>query len=353
MATKEKSIFHYMTYKQAIACLCFIGGFVDSAGYVMLYELFTASITGNIVAATIPIWRVEPGFSARAIVVLSIGIGAGCVTMYSMKLRFATTMNKWEIGLRLFACELVALIITMIVGLCLNYPQIDSTPVFIQAGLMSFCMGVQSGAAMVLIPNCPPTTAMTGNTVRFYIYGAEALNFWLASHNYVELYPTSSGKPEDYDQKMQKNARELALKFRIFLMSLGPFTVGAIFGVPCAYKMGMACLVIPMLIVSWILYCIWKGLEAQRVEEIANNGEKQPEITRSPMYAPTPTPDGVEKGNANDSPAALSVNNGSTSEEGGSPMNGDAGMSHAGSYQLIDNDDYNGHEVTEEQLRKL
>jgi uncharacterized membrane protein YoaK (UPF0700 family) len=60
---------------------------------------------------------------------------------------------------------------------------------------------------------------------------------------------------------MQKNSRELALKFRIVLASLMPFTVGAVFGVPCAYAMGLACLVFPILIVMWVLYSISKGLE--------------------------------------------------------------------------------------------
>jgi uncharacterized membrane protein YoaK (UPF0700 family) len=356
MATKEKSIFHNMTHKQAIMCLTFIGGFVDSAGYVMLFELFTASITGNIVAATLPIWRIEPGFSARAIVVLSIGLGAGCVTMYSMKLRFATTMNKWEIGLRLFACELVALVLAMIVGLCLNYPAIDSNTVFVQSALMAFSMGVQNGAAMVLIPNCPPTTAMTGNTVRFYIYGAEALNFWLASHNYVELYPAKTGKPDGYDQKMQKNSRELALKFRIFLASLGPFTVGAVFGVPCAYAMGMACLVFPILIVMWVLYCISKGLEAERVEEIAKNGEKEAEVTQSPMYAAVDNVD-AESGNLSGRTGLdhhSNVASGAAGQaEGASEQDSGAGLSHVRSYQLIYDDAYDGEEVTSEQLHKL
>lgn len=277
-----------MTHKQAIMCLTFIGGFVDSAGYVMLYELFTASITGNIIAATIPIYRNEPGFAARALVVMGIGLGAWCVTMYSMKLRFTTSLTKWQIGLRLFLCELAAIIVTMLVGVSLNYPTIDSPTVFVTATLMSFSMGVQNGAAMVLIPNCPPTTAMTGNTVRFFIYGAEAFNFWLAAHHYVDLYPADTGKPADYDAKMQKHARELALKFRIFLSSLGPFTIGAILGVPLAYKMGFACLIFPILVVTWVLYCIREGDRTNREESLTLSkgaGMKQLEMASSPMYA--------------------------------------------------------------------
>jgi amino acid permease len=59
--------------------------------------------------------------------------------------------------------------------------------------------------------------------------------------------------------------------------------VGAVFGVS---SMGMACLAFPILILMWVLYCISKGLEAQRVEKIEEkNGESEPEAKQSPMYA--------------------------------------------------------------------
>jgi hypothetical protein len=45
------------------------------------------------------------------------------------------------------------------------------------------------------------------------------------------------------------------------------WVLGAVFGVR---SMGMACLVFPILILMWVLYCISKDLEAQRVEEIGD-----------------------------------------------------------------------------------
>jgi uncharacterized membrane protein YoaK (UPF0700 family) len=356
MSVEEKSIFHHMTYEQALMCLTFVGGFVDSAGYELLYELFTASITGNIVGATIPLWRIEPGVGPRAVVVMCLGLGAGCVTMYSMKLRFGTTLNKWEVGLRLFACELAALFVSLIVGVSLKYPKLDSNAVFVQAALMAFSMGVQNGAAMVLIPNCPPTTAMTGNTVRFYIYGAEAINFWLAARNYVDLYPTTTGKPEGYDEKMQKLSQELTQKFRIFLLSLASFTVGAVFGIPFASNMGMGCLVVPILIVMWMLYCIWKGLQAQRVEEVARNGGKLPEIALSPMHEAHQTVAVVESVDVvrAETGAAGCRSRSNTARTGaGSERDEDdeGSLSRVGSYQLIEDTYDMG--VREGRMRRL
>ena len=242
-----------MTNHQAIGCLTFVGGFIDAAGYVMLYGLFTASITGNIVAACIPIYFAAVGVWPRFIVWLSIGMGAWMITMLSMKLRFATSLNKWKIGVILFSCEIAALFLAMFVGAALDYPMIDSWQVFISATLVSFSMGVQNGAAMVMIANCPPTTAMTGNTVRLFIYGAEAFNFYLASKSYITLYSEKGGKPADYEKTMMKYSQELASKFQLFCAALGPFVAGSIIGVPLAYNIGFWSFVVPILVVAGVV----------------------------------------------------------------------------------------------------
>lgn len=303
MATnKEQSFFHYMTYKQAISCMAFIGGFTDTVSYILLFKLFTSAITGNIVSATLPIYRSEPGFFPRALVIMSICLGGGCVTLYSMILRFGTKMNKWEIGLRLFSCELASLFTALWVGRNLQYNDIDTFNVFVQGCIMSFTMGIQNASALVLIPNCPPTTAMSGNTLRFAIYGAEAITFWLAANGYVNLYPKEDGKPPDYDEKMQQNAHIMASKFRVFLFSIVPFTLGAITGAPLALSIGMTALVVPIGVLLWLLFNIWMGLRDKNVKDAllaAKNTEKGMELTISPLPASTGL--AVEGGDENES----------------------------------------------------
>ena len=41
--------FKYISNKNAGRVLCFVGGYVDAAGYVLLDTLFVASITGNVI----------------------------------------------------------------------------------------------------------------------------------------------------------------------------------------------------------------------------------------------------------------------------------------------------------------
>ncbi|OYW80733.1 MAG: hypothetical protein B7Z19_02290 [Polynucleobacter sp. 32-46-5] len=264
---KEPPLFHALTNHQAISCLCFVGGFIDAAGYIMLYGLFTSSITGNIITAVVPLYADSPGVLPRFWIWVFIWLGAFTNTMISMKLRFATLYDKWVVGIVLFGMEVIGLFFAVIVGACLHYPRLSSWQVTVTASFTAFAMGLQNGAAMVMIPNCPPTTAMTGNTVRFGIYGAEAFNFYIASRGYVALYPAKAGKPKHYEKTMAKFSAELATKFQLFCSCLGPFFAGALMGVPCANWLDFWSFSIPMLV---IIYVLWNMYKARQLARAAN-----------------------------------------------------------------------------------
>lgn len=236
----------------------------------------------------VPLYEESAGFLPRFWIWVFLGLGAFTATMVSMKLRFATLFNKWEVGLVLFGCEVFGLFLAMIVGACLNYPNIESWEVTIAAAFTSFAMGLQNGAAMVMIPNCPPTTAMTGNTVRFFIYGAEALNFYLASKGYVELYPEKAGKPKHYEETMKKYSQELSLKFQLFCSALGPFCTGAVVGVPLAETMGFWSFFVPMIVIIFLLWTLWMARRNALLADPARYGGERIEehiTTISPMFA--------------------------------------------------------------------
>jgi hypothetical protein len=103
------------------------------------------------------------------------------------------------------------------------------------------------------------TTAMTGNTVRLFVNGADALGYWLASRDFIGLYPPHLGKPAGYDAKMAKSSRELARRFRVFLSTLFPFAGGVALSVPLEHHLGFVSMVLPLLVVLWILFCIHMG----------------------------------------------------------------------------------------------
>lgn len=287
MATppKDYPLFDYITNKEAIMIVCFCGGFMDAIGYVMLHGLFTASITGNIVTAVIPIYKDEKGFLPRFSVWVAIAIGSWVTTSFSMKIRFVTLLNKWQVGIALFGCEVAALLVAMAIGASLEYPDIDSWQTILLGVLMAFSMGVQNGAAMVMIPNCPPTTAMSGNTVRMGIYAAEAFDFYLASQQYIQLYPTKAGKPPDYDAKMRKNSEEMFTKFSGSLSAISSFACGSMIGVPFGYHIGLGGIFFPVLVIGGLMvniYIAGKKANADMVKNGTNVIEM--ETVESPMF---------------------------------------------------------------------
>jgi len=152
---------------------------------------------------------------------------------------------------------------------------------------------------------------MTGNTVRFFIYGAEAFNFYLASKGYVELYPEKAGKPKHYEETMKKYSQELAHKFQLFCWALGPFCTGAVVGVPMAEYMGFWSFFVPMLCVAFLLWSLWMA----RRQEMLLHPEKYINVieehatTVSPMFAM------VEAGQRKNSTASSTNNNHSTHDK--------------------------------------
>lgn len=105
---------------------------------------------------------------------------------------------------------------------------------------------------------------------------------------YIALYPEKAGKPKNYEKTMKKYSEELASKFQLFCGALGPFTVGAVVGVPLAYQIGFWSFFIPMLV---IIYVVWSHYMAYKMAVLANPekfGEQrieEHETTVSPMYA--------------------------------------------------------------------
>lgn len=282
---KDYPLFDWITNKEAIMIVCFVGGFMDAVGYVCLHDIFTASITGNIVTAVVPIYKDSKGFLPRFAVWVAIAMGAWVTTSFSMKIRFVTLLNKWQVGMVLFGCEIAALLVAMAFGAGLNYPDIDSWQTILVASMMAFSMGVQNGAAMVMIPNCPPTTAMTGNTVRMGIYAAEAFDFFLASQQYIQLYPAKAGKPLDYDLKMRKNSEEMFTKFSGSFSAISSFACGSLIGVPFALHIGMGGIFFPVIIIAALtlnIYIAGKKANADMVKNGTNVVEM--ETVESPIF---------------------------------------------------------------------
>jgi uncharacterized membrane protein YoaK (UPF0700 family) len=95
--------------------------------------------------------------------------------MLPVKLRLAKDPIRVENGYIRLPGVRALLFVAVIVGLCSIHAAIDSKTSVRLSRLMAFSMDVQNGAALVLIPDGPPATAMTGNTHASISTAAELL----------------------------------------------------------------------------------------------------------------------------------------------------------------------------------
>lgn len=96
--------------------MAFVGGFIDAAGYIRLKELFTSSITGNVVVACTSVTGNNSGVVSRALVTISFVFAGFLMTLTAMKLKLSKHWKVRSVALALFSAELVALVVALILG---------------------------------------------------------------------------------------------------------------------------------------------------------------------------------------------------------------------------------------------
>lgn len=152
--------------RQAVA-LGFIAGYVDTLGFVALFGLFTAHVTGNFVLIGSELAR--PGGSSVLIKLLAFASFVAAVAF--TRLTILWLERRQAPPLRPVLClQLVLLLGFMLAGLAALPLTSPATPLALLAGTIgAAAMGVQNAAAKLLLSNLTPTTVMTGNVTQLVI----------------------------------------------------------------------------------------------------------------------------------------------------------------------------------------
>ncbi|HVY58316.1 MAG TPA: YoaK family protein [Xanthobacteraceae bacterium] len=154
--------------------LSFIAGFVDSCGFLGLFGLFTAQVTGSFVVAGAELVTSEAGSALKllAIPVYFVAAALAGLLIRTIEQR-GTPALPWV--LLLDAALIGAFVVAGLVGSPMTNPD---APAAIVAGVTALsAMGVQSATARLLIRGAGPTTFMTGNTTQLAI---DTVDFLLA-----------------------------------------------------------------------------------------------------------------------------------------------------------------------------
>jgi len=150
---------------QSIA-LSFLAGYVDTVGFVALFGLFTAHVTGNFVLIGSELANPAHGVLIKF---LAFPAFVAAVALTRMTVIWRERSGKTAMP-SLFLLQLIFLLGFTIAGYCAEPVRDASTPLALLAGVLGAAsMGVQNAASRLVLTHLTPTTVMTGNVTQLVI----------------------------------------------------------------------------------------------------------------------------------------------------------------------------------------
>jgi uncharacterized membrane protein YoaK (UPF0700 family) len=148
------------------ALLAFTAGFVDTVGFIALFGLFTAHVTGNFVLIGAALVDSHEGIVGKllALPVFVIAVAATRLFILARERRAYDAASPVLIG------QLVFLGLFLGCGLSLAPFDGADAPAAILTGMSAVvAMAVQNAASRTLFASLAPTTVMTGNVTQIVI----------------------------------------------------------------------------------------------------------------------------------------------------------------------------------------
>jgi uncharacterized membrane protein YoaK (UPF0700 family) len=152
--------------------LAFTAGFVDTAGFIALFGLFTAHVTGNFVLIGASLADFHPGVLAK---LLALPVFIAAVAASRLYVLARERQQKDATGGLLIA-EIVALVLFLTAGIAAS-PFLDAdAPLTLLTGQIAvIAMAIQNAASRTVFVSLSPTTVMTGNVTVMVIDAVDLL----------------------------------------------------------------------------------------------------------------------------------------------------------------------------------
>ncbi len=299
----------------AASALASVGGFVDAAGYIGLFNIFTGSITGNLVvasAAATSTRGVVPRVVVTAVFVGGAAVGNALAT--TMK-RFHGVPARW-VAMVLLSLEVLALAGSWAAGVLTSDTllTIDSANVSFVGGLLGLSMGLQSSAVREALAGYPSTTVMTTTLVNFGSSLMHTAMLGLASGGCLAL-PLKDRGPGSEPPVLPSQGQELMLHQAALLkqyqaaqaalmkttLPLVAFCAGALLGAWLQglwgfHSLGIAIAVLLLLLLQLLLPLPLSQLPAQQPQPLSwpqpavavsvQPPQPQPQMTTPPQTSP-------------------------------------------------------------------
>jgi uncharacterized membrane protein YoaK (UPF0700 family) len=155
-----------------VATLSFVAGFVDTAGFIALFGLFTAYVTGNLAVLAAEIVREGKKIPTRIVIIPVFIFTVAATTLYIRR----HAERGHNLLRRALAIQAVLLLLALVVAVALGAPRYPEGPIMLIVGpLIVAAMAVQNAATRLVLRIGMPTTLMTLNMTQLTI---DAVDLW-------------------------------------------------------------------------------------------------------------------------------------------------------------------------------
>jgi len=208
--------------RPAAPVFAFTAGFVDTVGYVGLFGLFTAHVTGNLVVIGASIAQPNAGLIAK---LLALPVFVVVVAITSLFIRRCARVDHSP-ARRLLAAQAILLAAFMGLALVVAPQRSADAPLAVIAGLTGVAaMALQNAASRTTFVALAPTTVMTGNVTQLVL-------------DLTDLLAGGLGRAEVHARLAKMGPPLLA------------FAAGAIVGGLAFSRIGFWCLVAPIVLIA-------------------------------------------------------------------------------------------------------
>ncbi|TGE02413.1 YoaK family protein [Methylobacterium nonmethylotrophicum] len=159
--------------------LSFVGGYVDTLGFLSLQGLFTAHVTGNFVTFGAAMVHGATGAWAKLLV-----LPVFCIAVLLTRLASRRLDETGRPALRvLLAAQCTFLFLGAVLAVALGpFADADRPAALLTGMVLVAAMAVQNAAHRAHLPEAPPSTLMTGTTTQIMIDLADLLRGVPAEH---------------------------------------------------------------------------------------------------------------------------------------------------------------------------
>lgn len=197
MSGELSSSFYNFSNLVASRVLCFVGGYVDCVGFLLVKQLFVASITGNIIKFVL--LSTEGIFGSGFVVAtLFFGVGAGIARVMALFFKSKPRFDRHLLGFYYLLIESILLLCAMLAGNFLadniKASDINSMAVLGLAMMMSTAMGLQVGAAQNVFQGFPMTTGMTATVASSVSISFSIALIYMEKYNVIAIYLSNEEK---------------------------------------------------------------------------------------------------------------------------------------------------------------